>query len=91
MQNGQGFETSRQTLWRQDGGGIDVTFADGRPFHRITGGTRSLAFHGCPPDDYWLSYDFTLWPRWSVRWDVSGPRKSYRALTRYVRVGAEFS
>lgn len=77
------FEARRETLWRATGTAIEVSFADGRPFHMIDG---PEAHHDCPPDDYRLSYDFGAWPKWSVRWRVTGPRKNYRALTRYARV-----
>ena len=82
-QGGQGFSARRETLWRASPGGIEVLFADGRPFHCIT--DDAWARHDCPPDLYWLRYDFRAWPRWAVRWRVTGPRKAYRALTRYDR------
>lgn len=77
------FQASRETLWRATPQAIEVMFADGRPFHRIDGPD---AHHDCPPDDYRLRYDFGAWPKWSVRWRVTGPRKDYRALTRYARL-----
>ena len=72
---------SRVTLWRADGDGIAVAFADGRPFHRVGPAAR----HDCPPDGYRLAYDFACWPGWSVTWRVTGPRKAYLARTRYAR------
>ncbi|SFJ54227.1 DUF6314 family protein [Jannaschia pohangensis] len=79
---------TRMTLWRAEGEGIAVAFGDGRPFHVIdwTEGHRIQAAHDCPPDDYRLTYDFGVWPNWSVRWRVRGPRKDYRALSRYSRL-----
>ncbi|CUH39632.1 hypothetical protein JSE7799_02359 [Jannaschia seosinensis] len=81
-QDGRPFAARRETLWRATAGAIDVRFADGRPFHVIDGGTSR---HDCAPDLYELRYDFAAWPHWSVRWRVVGPRKNYRALTRYCR------
>lgn len=83
--DGARFAARRETLWSAAAGGIDVRFADGRPFHRIAG---AHARHDCPPDTYDLSYDFAAWPRWSVRWRVTGPRKAYCALTRYERLNS---
>jgi hypothetical protein len=85
-QDGQGWEARRETFWRAGTAGIEVSFADGRPFHLLDASGR--AEHACPPDTYRLRYDVSAWPRWSVRWDVTGPRKSYRALTRHAPVGA---
>ncbi|TFL17882.1 DUF6314 family protein [Jannaschia formosa] len=82
-QGGTGFEARRETLWHQDGAAIMVAFGDGRPFHRFW--PEREARHDCPPDDYRLRYDVSAWPCWSVRWRVTGPRKDYRALTRYRR------
>lgn len=73
---------SRLTRWHATEDGIIVAFADGRAFHTIRG---HESHHDCPPDDYRLRYDFSGWPKWSVRWRVTGPRKNYRALTRYRR------
>ncbi|MGB3556634.1 MAG: DUF6314 family protein [Jannaschia sp.] len=84
-QEAASFEARRETLWDVDGNGFLVRFGDGRPFHRIGPGMRPEAMHDCPPDTYRLRYDFTAWPSWSVRWHMIGPRKAYRALTRYHR------
>ncbi|WGH79013.1 DUF6314 family protein [Jannaschia ovalis] len=82
-QGGQVFAARRETLWREGPDGIEVAFGDGRPFHVI--GPDGRAHHDCAPDTYLLRYDLSAWPRWSVRWRVTGPRKDYRALTRYRR------
>ncbi len=81
-QGGQAFPARRETLWRATPMAIEVLFDDGRPFHSIDG---TPAVHDCAPDTYVLRYDFGLWPDWSVRWHVTGPRKNYRAITRYRR------
>ncbi|CTQ50249.1 DUF6314 family protein [Jannaschia donghaensis] len=80
VQDGTTFEARRETVWQASPDGLAVTFADGRPFHVVRGPT---AHHDCPPDTYLLHYDWENWPRWTVRWRVTGPRKDYRALTRY--------
>jgi hypothetical protein len=84
-QNGTAFPATRTTLWRATTTTLDVAFADGRPFHSFPPEARANARHDCAPDTYDLYYDFTGWPRWSCRWRVTGPRKDYRALTRYRR------
>ena len=79
---GQGqFAAERRYLWDQD---LRVFFEDGRFFHQVppSGGT---AAHWCDPDRYDVCYDFTTWPEFSVTWDVSGPRKSYRMVSQYRR------
>ncbi len=72
---------TRRYLWRA---GLHVLFEDGRPFHTVppSGGT---AQHWCDPDSYTVSYDFADWPDWTAAWQVSGPRKDYRMVTRYTR------
>lgn len=73
----------RRYLWRRGAaGGIEVLFADGRPFHRFdpAAGTP-CARHDCAPDVYVVRYDFRRWPVWSSRWRVRGPRKDYAMVT----------
>ncbi|MEM7644189.1 MAG: DUF6314 family protein [Pseudomonadota bacterium] len=82
-QGDRSFEAGRETIWIATPDAIDIRFADGRPFHRLDATGRDR--HDCPPDLYDLHYDFSVWPGWSVRWRVIGPRKDYRALTRYRR------
>lgn len=83
--DGVSFAAMRETLWRAAPGEIHVLFGDGRPFHSVTPGPTAYARHDCAPDTYDLRYDFSAWPHWSCRWHVTGPRKGYRALTRYRR------
>lgn len=78
-------EAVRCCLWRQAGKRISVLFQDGRPFHDFTPKGVSTAEHSCPPDSYAVLYDFSRWPQWSSEWTVSGPRKDYSMVTRYVR------
>ena len=75
---------TRRYLWRAAEGAIDVSFEDGRPFHRISlAAFRPETVHLCPPDRYAVAYDFTDWPHWTARWQVEGPRKDYTMTTRY--------
>lgn len=72
-------------VWRQEGPRIRVAFGDGRPFHAFDlGVTAPAARHDCPPDLYRVRYDFGAWPEWRTEWRVTGPRKDYTLLTRYV-------
>ena len=86
---GQGaFQAERRYLWRPDGAGVAVFFADGRDFHRFDPGQgAAVADHWCDPDTYKVRYDFSLWPRWQAEWRVTGPRKDYTMLSVYTRDG----
>lgn len=78
------FTAERSYLWRAQAGRIVVKFDDGRPFHDfdpVSGGAATE--HLCGQDWYLGGYDFSGWPQWSVIWEVSGPRKDYRSVTRY--------
>lgn len=75
---------ARAYLWRPDGDGITVLFADGRPFHRFTG-TGQGTDHPCGADLYRVAYDVSPWPAWSATWTVTGPAKDYVMATRYAR------
>ena len=84
---GQPDLTARQSyLWREGALGIEVLFADGKPFHGLPRDDAApCAHHHCSPDDYVGRYDFSAWPEWRVEWHVSGPRKDYTMRTRYSR------
>jgi hypothetical protein len=76
---------TRRYMWHADRDGIAIHFDDGRYFHRLKLGLQQVAdHHDCAPDSYDATYDFEDWPRWNVRWVVSGPRKSYEMDTQYV-------
>ena len=76
---------TRRYLWRDGGDRIAVHFEDDRYFHALKLGLPHVSdHHDCPPDSYDAVYDFSNWPRWSVRWVVSGPRKSYEMDTEYL-------
>ncbi|WP_296417335.1 DUF6314 family protein [Pseudooctadecabacter sp.] len=87
LQMGSGtFTAERSYLWRPAGARIEVAFADGQPFHDFDpehGGQATE--HLCGADMYRGGYDFSEWTCWSLRWDVSGPRKEYTSVTWYVR------
>ena len=74
-------EVSRTYLLiREDGGGWQMRFEDGREFHPWR--TDGAVEHGCGRDTYVGTYDLAGLPaRWSVRWDVTGPAKDYRMDT----------
>lgn len=84
MEGGGAFHAERAYLWKPD---LSVWFTDGRFFHQVPprGGETG---HWCDPDRYDGRYDFAGWPAFTVRWRVTGPRKSYRMLSRYTRGGA---
>jgi len=82
----QRFTAERSYQWRSAGSRIDVMFEDGRPFHDfdpVAGGQATE--HLCGDDLYRGGYDFSEWSRWSVTWEVSGPRKDYTSISWYVR------
>lgn len=84
MAQGGTFHAERVYLWQVDGPRIAVMFEDGRPFHDfdpVTGGAATE--HLCGDDWYRGGYVVSRWPDWQVTWDVTGPRKDYRSVTRY--------
>lgn len=72
-------KAERRYFWDED---LRVHFADGRFFHAVPpeGGESS---HWCDPDQYEAHYDFSHWPRFTVIWQVKGPRKEYRMIGHY--------
>lgn len=83
---GRRYPAARENLWRWDGAGVEVLFADGRPFHRFRPEGRGPGTdHPCGPDLYRVAYDLTAWPLWSAEWEVRGPSKDYRMRTAYAR------
>lgn len=74
----------RRYLWAFGADHIDVTFADGAPFHRfIPDGHVAGTDHPCGADFYTVRYDFNAWPVWSAVWTVTGPRKDYVSISVY--------
>ena len=43
------------------------------------------AEHWCDPDMYRVGYDFSAWPEFAATWEVAGPKKAYRMVSRYRR------
>lgn len=81
---GPGFAARRAYLWTFDAEGVAVAFEDGRPFHRfVPEGRGAGTDHPCGADLYRVTYDFTGWPLWRVRWSVLGPAKEYMMETLY--------
>ncbi len=80
-------QAERQYLWRTGPtGGIEVFFADGRPFHAFDPNAAAPQDrHWCDTDIYDVRYDFGDWPDWRADWRVSGPRKTYRMMSRFSR------
>lgn len=77
---------TRRYLWRAAEDRVTIHFDDERYFHTLKlGQGRSEDHHDCSPDSYYAIYDLTGWPSWTVRWTVSGPRKSYEMETKYTR------
>lgn len=84
--DGAALAAERRYLWRGEGSLIAVHFDDSRLFHRFDPRDGAPeARHDCAPDLYLATYEFADWPRWQVEWRVTGPRKDYRMVTRYLR------
>ncbi len=75
---------TRRYLWSAGAAGLEIAFADGRPFHHVPAAGGAAA-HDCPPDRYAVVYDFSAWPDWTAVWTVTGPAKDYVAHSRYRR------
>lgn len=70
-----------------DTSALDVFFADGRPFHRMSfAPAASHDAHWCDPDTYRVSYTFEGPDRFGYTWDVSGPRKNLLLTSRLHRM-----
>jgi hypothetical protein len=55
---------------------MDMTFPDGRPFHRMSFREEaSQDRHWCDPDTYRVTYAVRGPDEFSYSWDVQGPRK----------------
>lgn len=76
------FPISRELTIVADQLGWQVCFRDGRPFHRWQPG--SVVVHPCRADSYCglITVDRSR-TRMRVLWDVVGPAKQQRILTRY--------
>ena len=55
---------------------MDMTFPDGRPFHRMSfQDAASQDDHWCDPDTYRVTYTLRGPDEFGYSWDVQGPRK----------------
>ena len=75
-------QAERRYLWRAEGDGLAVFFADGRPFYSIAPG-RLKDRHSCPPDIYDVAYVFSDNGAFSTDWRVIGPRKDLIIRSHY--------
>lgn len=67
---------------------LDVFFADGRPFHRMSFTPEAnLDRHWCDPDTYRVAYSHEGPDAFSYTWDVSGPRKDLLLTSALKRTG----
>ncbi|MCA8869940.1 MAG: trigger factor [Rhodobacteraceae bacterium] len=79
-------KATRQYLWQEINGRINVRFADDRPFYDFLPGQGEVAAqHFCQPDNYRVAHDFRNWPEWHSRWQVEGPKKRYEMHSIYRR------
>jgi hypothetical protein len=82
-------KSERRYLWSPTAAGFDIHFDDSRFFHSFDlpieadGGKCSTAHHWCDPDDYNVQYDLNRFPDWSSLWQVTGPRKLYKMISKY--------
>ncbi|SEW03618.1 hypothetical protein SAMN04488515_0756 [Cognatiyoonia koreensis] len=84
--DGQPMTATRRYRWTFTGEDVNVTFADGQPFHRfVPEGCVAGTEHPCGNDLYRVTYDFSAWPEWTAIWTVVGPRKDYTSRSRYCR------
>jgi hypothetical protein len=67
--------------------GWEVSFEDGRPFHRLQlAGGRGAAEHVCGADVYRGAYELTGPDAFTVTWRVTGPRKDDLIESDYRRL-----
>lgn len=65
----------------------EMSFADGRRFHRLDLRTGSCAaVHPCAPDTYEGVFDVAGPDDWSYAWHVSGPGKNLRLTSKLRRI-----
>ncbi len=75
------FQAERRYHWDE---ALNVWFDDGQFFHAIPAMGGPMR-HYCDPDTYAGEYDFSGWPKFTLTWQVTGPRKDYRMVSRYSR------
>jgi hypothetical protein len=68
-------------------GSIDVCFADGRPFYRLTlSGGGWQAGHRCGPDHYQVTGLLLADDCYTEHWLAEGPGKDYAIMTTFRRM-----
>jgi hypothetical protein len=82
---------TRDYIWRFPTDNlVEVSFADGRPFHSFDPTqTDTEADHLCAADFYQVRYVFDDGGNWRTEWRVEGPMKDYRMVTFYRRFDQE--
>ncbi len=69
-------------------GGVIVQFPDGREFIRLDERPVQHVHHHCGSDSYRGRFFFLSPDAWGEVWQVVGPRKDYKSITRYLRFTA---
>ncbi|WP_255770401.1 DUF6314 family protein [Pseudarthrobacter sulfonivorans] len=68
---------------------LDVLFADGRPFHRMSFTPEAnLDRHWCDPDTYRVAYRYRGPDAFGYTWDVSGPNKDLLLTSELQRLSS---
>ena len=95
MADGQSFQAERSYIYTNRDDGFSVFFAEKPPrlFHdvvlrEIAGTPTGDACHPCGDDLYLSRYEFLRDGTFTIRHDVSGPRKTYILKTSYARAAA---
>jgi hypothetical protein len=83
--NGHHLPVSRSYRLHRTDDGWWAYFPDGRPFHPWRPG--QWVQHACRADIYYGLTTLTDARTWYTRWDVVGPAKSQRIITRLSRAG----
>jgi len=63
----------------------EIRFPDGRLFINLNDRPSQDVHHRCGEDDYRGRFVFKR-DAWTERWDVVGPRKRYRSITKFSRI-----
>lgn len=96
LHNGQTIRASRRYTFLARGESVVIEFADGpdlgKPFVELlfnpstAGVLRAADTHYCGEDTYSVTFQMSLPDAYETDIAVSGPSKSYRAITRYRRI-----
>jgi hypothetical protein len=79
-------QSRRRYRLRTSGDCVVVQFPDGREFIEISRQPMQRVRHQCGDDAYLGQFMFLTPNVWYEAWSVSGPRKSYRSLSKYTRI-----